>query len=165
MKRPEREPDAAEIQLLVTTDHGMVPVTDLLNVARILRRHDIPATAVSSGTSSFLYFDDPTKIAAAAERLSAYDEFAVVHRDAQPDGWHIGTSERVGELILSARPPYFFEDSDAWPGYLSWLTWLGPDVLPTWGFIAATHGYPTGTPGVEGLLYTRGIAFAQGREV
>ena len=42
------------IQLMVTTDHGMVPVTHLINVARILSRHDIDARAVSSGTSSFL---------------------------------------------------------------------------------------------------------------
>ena len=31
--------------------------------------------------------------------------------------------------------------------------------------LQATHGYPTGTPGVEGILYTRGAVFAEAREV
>lgn len=159
------QPDAARIQLLVTTDHGMMPVTYLVNVARILRRHDVHARALSSGTSSFLYFDDPKDVGPAAERLSGYEAFDVVRRDAQPADWHLGTGGRVGQLILSARPPYFIEDSDEWPDYLHWLTRIGPDVLPAFGFVYASHGYPPDTPGVQGILYAWGSAFARGREV
>ena len=163
----DAQPDAAEIQLLVTTDHGMVPVETLVNIQRILRRHEIPARAVSSGTSSFLYFDDPSEeaVADAIRKLSAYEAFDVIRPEEQPEQWHLGTGPRVGELILSAHPPYFIEDADAWPVWVRWLAWVGPDLLPSSALLSATHGYPTGTPGVEGVLYVRGGAFAPGRRV
>ena len=163
----EAQPDGAQIQLLVTTDHGMKPVEQLVNIQRILRRQEIPARAVSAGTSSFLYFDDPSEavLSEAVRKLSAYDAFEVVRRDAQPEDWHIGTGPRVGELILSARPPYFIEDAEAWPVWVRWLAYVGPDLLPSGAVLSATHGYPTGTPGIEGILYVRGDAFAPGREI
>lgn len=163
----DAQPDRDEIQLLVTTDHGMLPVEYLVNLHRILRRHDIEARAVSTGTSSFLYFEDPseTALAHAFEKLSAYAEFDVVRRDAQPASWHIGAGPRVGELIVSAHPPYFIEDPDAWPWYIAWLEYIGPDFLDSSSALQATHGYVAGTPGVEGILYTWGSAFAAGREL
>ena len=161
------QPDSNDIQLLVTTDHGMVPVEYLVNIHRILRRHDIDARAVSTGTTSFLYFNHPNEaiLADAITKLSSYQEFDVFRRDAQPDGWHIGTGPRVGELIVSAHPPYFIEDPDSWPWYVGWLKYVGPDFLPSSSTLKATHGYPTGTPGVEGILYTHGSAFRKNHEV
>jgi hypothetical protein len=163
----DEAPDAADIQLLVTTDHGMVPVESLVNIHRILRRHDIEAEAVSTGTSSFLYFEEPseTHLTHALEALSSYEEFDVVRREAQPKDWHIGAGPRVGDLIVSAHPPYFIEDPESWPAFIRWLQYVGPDFLPSAGAIQATHGYPTGTPGVEGIVYTRGSAFAVAHEV
>ena len=163
----EAQPDGDQIQLLVTTDHGMVPVDSLVNIQRILRRHEIPARAVSAGTSSFLYFDEPGEaiVDDAIEKLSAYDAFDVVRPRDQPPEWHLGTGARVGDLILSARPPYFVEDARAWPVWVRWLAWVGPDILPASALLSATHGYPPETPGVEGILYVRGDAFASGRGV
>ncbi len=160
-KPSKGQPDGAEIQLLVTTDHGMKPVEELVKIQRILRRQKIPARAVSAGTSSFLYFDEPSEavLAESIRKLSAYDAFEVVRRDAQSEDWHIGTGPRVGELILSARPPYFVEAADAWPVWVRWLAYVGPDLLPSGAVISATHGYPAGTPGIEGILYARGDAF------
>jgi alkaline phosphatase D len=158
-------PDADAVQLLVTTDHGMVPVTHVVNIARILRRHDIPARPLSTGTTSFLYFENADAIDEAFEKLSAYEEFDVVRREAQPKDWHLGSGPRVGELIVSAHPPYFIEDVASWPWFLRWLGWVGPDFLDATRSVKATHGYPTGTPGVEGILYAQGSAFAPGREV
>jgi alkaline phosphatase D len=160
-------PDAGSVQLLITTDHGMVPVAYLVNMRRILRRHDIDAEAVSSGTSSFLYFDDPTEetLSEAQRLLAGYSQFKVVRRNAQPRDWHLGSGPRVGQLIVSASPPYFIEDPDAWPWIIRWMQFIGPDFLPAKLGVQATHGYEPGTPGVEGILYTRGSAFAAGREV
>jgi len=160
-------PDADHVQLLVTTDHGMVPVESLVNLRRILRRHGIDAHAVSTGTTSFLYLDDPSEaiLAEAIEKLSAYSEFDVVRPDQAPAAWHIGKGPRVGDLIVSARPPYFIEDPDRWPWFIGWMQYIGPDFIPSTAGIKATHGYVTGTPGVEGILYTHGSAFAAGREV
>ena len=161
------QPDADQIQLLVTTDHGMVPVETLVNLGRILRRRDIDAEAVSSGTSSFLYFTDPSEevIADAIAKLSQYDAFDVVRKTAQPEDWHIGSGPRVGDLIVSAHPPYFIESPEAWPWFIRWLQYIGPDFIPSSAGLKASHGYPAGTPGVEGILYTFGSAFAQDHEV
>jgi alkaline phosphatase D len=158
-------PDADAIQVLVTTDHGMVPVTHVVNIARILRRHDIQARALSTGTTSFLYFESEQGIGEAFEKLSTYEEFDVVRREDQPRDWHLGTGPRVGDLIVSAHPPYFIEDSASWPWFLRWLGTVGPDFLDATRSLKASHGYPTGTPGVEGILYARGSAFAPGRRV
>jgi predicted AlkP superfamily pyrophosphatase or phosphodiesterase len=163
----DAQPDAEDLQLLVTTDHGMVGVEQVVNIARILRRHGIPARPVSSGTSSFLYFEDgdPAAIDAGFRALATYDEFDVWRRESQPTDWHLGTGPRLGDLIVSAHPPYFIEDIGGWPWFLRWLGFVGPDFLDSSGSVKATHGYPVSVAGVEGVLYTRGSAFAVDREV
>ncbi|MGE4609196.1 MAG: nucleotide pyrophosphatase/phosphodiesterase family protein [Myxococcota bacterium] len=166
----DAQPDRDDIHLLITTDHGMVPVEQVVNISRILRRHDIRARPVSTGTASFLYFDRSddawqANVDEALGKLSSYEQFDVVRSDLQPSGWHIGSGPRVGDVIVSAHPPYFIEDISAFPWFLRWLEYVGPDFLASTAWLKATHGYPTGTPGIEGILYTRGSAFARGREV
>ncbi len=166
----DAQPDHEDIHLVVTTDHGMVPVAQVVNISRILRRHEIVARAVSSGTTSFLYFDGKVEgrsaaVEAAFQKLSQYDQFDVVRPEAQPPGWHIGTGPRAGDLIVSAHPPLFIEDIAEFPWFLRWLAYVGPDFLDSSASLKATHGYPNATPGVEGILYSRGASFAEGREV
>jgi len=157
-----------QVTLLVTTDHGMLPVWINVNVARILRNHDIDATAVSSGTTSFLYFREPTPphIQEAMRALHPYFlQFDVIERgQAQPD-WHIGSGARVGDLILSAHPPYFIEDGGHWPAWLRWLTRWGPELLWSRMSMKATHGYPPKTQGMAGILYAWGAGIAPAREI
>ena len=54
--------------LFVTTDHGMRPVPDIVNIRRILYNHAIDAEPVSTGTTSFLYFRDPGRSGRGADR-------------------------------------------------------------------------------------------------
>lgn len=161
----DRHPDGSDIALFVTTDHGMLPVTHAVNVTRILRRHDIEAHAISDGTSSFLYFEDPADVDAAAEGLSGHDAFEVYRPEELPAWSRLGTGPRVGDLVLSAHPPYFTADVELWPWWARWLAVIGPDLVPAMGSLAATHGYPPGTPGVAGVLYGFGAGIAAGRRV
>jgi predicted AlkP superfamily pyrophosphatase or phosphodiesterase len=161
----ERGPHAGRTAVLVTTDHGMRPVTHLINIQRILIRHDIPARPVSSGTTAFLYFDDPAAVGAAAAKLAGYEAFEVLRRDALPDYARLGQGPRVGELIVSAKPPHFIEDADTWPRWLRWLARWGPEISPAGPFLKATHGYPPETPGMAGILYAWGAGIAAGRSV
>jgi len=151
--------------LIVTTDHGMIPVTTNVNVTKILANHRIHARALSDGTTSFLYFDDPAERERAVTELAAYTQFDVVRREAQPVSWHLGTSARVGDLILSARPPYFIQDIERWPPWAQWLGSWGPELLWAEPALKAGHGYPPETPGVQGMLYAWGSGIAVGREV
>lgn len=158
-------PFAAHTTVIVTTDHGMLPVTHNVNIKKILLNHDIDAAFLSSGTTSFLYFADPTQVDRAVEALSGYGEFDVVRRAQQPADWHLGISARVGDLVVSAKPPYFIEDIDRWPSWARWLGTWGPELLWAGFALKATHGYPPETPGVEGILYAWGAGIAAGREV
>ena len=58
---------------------------------------------------------------------------------------------RVGDVIVSAKPPYFIEDVHRWPTWLQWLGTFGPEFLWAGLSLQASHGYPPGTPGVEGI--------------
>ena len=53
-------------------------------------------------------------------------EFDVVRKEAQPADWHLGSGPRIGDLILSAHPPFFIEDADNWPWWAKWLGGWGP---------------------------------------
>jgi len=164
MQAIEAGPGRDATALLVTTDHGMAPVTRIVNIERILREHGIRARAVSTGTTSFLYFDDPTQVEPAARKLSAHKPFEVLRREALPSYAHLGTGPRVAPLILSARPPYFIEDASSWPVYVRWLGVAGPLFPSASLFLKATHGYPPGVPGMAGVLYAWGDGIAEGVE-
>lgn len=151
--------------VIVTTDHGMLPVTTNVNIKKILLNHTIDAAFLSSGTTSFLYFADPSQIDRAFAALSGYQQFDIVRRTAQPADWHLGTSARVGDLVISAKPPYFIEDVDRWPSWSRWLGTWGPELLWAGLAIRASHGYPPETPGMHGILYAWGAGIATGREV
>jgi arylsulfatase A-like enzyme len=156
--------DAIEA-LPFTTDHGMLPVTYNVNVSRILANHGISARYRSSGTTSFLYFDDPAQADEAVAQLSGYEEFDAVRKAAQPALWHLGGGPRVGDVVLSAKPPYFIEDISRWPRWVRWLGTWGPEFLWAGFTLKATHGYPPDTPGVEGVLYAWGAGIPPGREL
>jgi hypothetical protein len=162
-------PEALDIALLVASDHGMVPVQHIVNLPRILLRHDIEARAVTTGTTAFLYFghddngesatDLEARIDSAARALSQYDEFEILRKEALPVYARLGDGPRVPELILSAKPGYYTADPDLWPWYLRPLGVVGQDFLdsPLFGAgLRAAHGYPPGTPGNDGVLYVWG---------
>ncbi len=158
-------PDRERVTLIVTTDHGMRAADRVVNIKRILGRHDIEATALSTGTTSFLYFEDASGVEEAAQKLAAYDEFEVIRPDAPPAYFHLGRGPRVGQLIVSARPPYFIEDTDLWPAWVRWIAPIGPEFIWAGFALKATHGYPPDTPGVQGILYAWGSGVATGRAV
>ena len=159
----EARPDADQVTLLVTTDHGMREISHLVNIRRILRSEEIPARPVSSGTTSFLYFEDGADVDAAARALSRYDEFEVLRRDALPGYAHLGTGPRVGQLVVSAKPPYFIEDTEMWPSYLRWLGDYGPKFIWARFSLRATHGYPPDVEGMDGIVYAWGRGVANGK--
>jgi predicted AlkP superfamily pyrophosphatase or phosphodiesterase len=161
MRALENGPGRDAAALVVVTDHGLAPVTELVNVQRILRANEIPARALSAGTTSFLYFDDPAAVEPAVRKLAKYPQFEVLRREALPEYARLGAGPRVPPLILSARPPYFIEDADRWPVGLRWLGNFGPEFPPAGLFVKATHGYPPATPGMKGVLYLWGDGVAE----
>jgi predicted AlkP superfamily pyrophosphatase or phosphodiesterase len=163
-----RLPYGGEVTLLAMSDHGHLPVTHLINVRRVLTRHSIRARDVTTGTTSFLHFDDRSQIDRACEALAGYREFSVIERDRPPQFAHLGTGERVGDLILSAHQGYYMVDPVMAPWYLKPLATMGRDIYPSpfmgVGLVSA-HGYPPDTPGIQGILYAWGSGVARSREI
>jgi hypothetical protein len=150
------------------SDHGHLPVTHLINVRRILSRHGIRGRDVTTGTTSFIYFDDKSQVDRAYQALATHQEFDVLRRDNQPAFAQLGQSDRVGDLILSAHPGYYMVDPDLAPWYLKPLATFGRDIYPSpfmgVGLVSA-HGYPPETPGIHGILYGWGNGLPRGREI
>jgi predicted AlkP superfamily pyrophosphatase or phosphodiesterase len=148
--------------VLVASDHGMVPVTRIVNVTRILRRHEIDARAVTTGTTGFLYFEDrdrSARVEAAYRALARYEEFEVWRKESLPEYARLGSGPRVPELILAAKPGYYTADPDLWPFFLRPLGVFGKDFLdsPLLGAgLRAAHGYAPGTEGNDGVFYAWG---------
>jgi predicted AlkP superfamily pyrophosphatase or phosphodiesterase len=151
--------------LLVTTDHGMREVSHIANVRRILHWHGIEAEPVSTGTTSFLYFADGAEVDAAHSALAGYEQFEVLRGDALPEYARLGNGGRVPQLIISAKHPYFIEDTDLWPSWLRWMGRWGPRFVWARPFLKATHGFPPDVEGMSGVLYAWGDGVAKGREV
>ncbi len=153
---------------LVMSDHGHLPVTHLLNVRRILIRHGIRGRDVTIGTTSFVYFEDKSEIDRACRALAGYREFEVFRREHQPPFAHLGSGERVGDLVLSAHPGYYMIDPDLAPWYLRPLARIGRHKYPSpfagSGLVSA-HGYPPETPGMQGILYAWGSGISPGRQI
>ena len=159
---------ADEVTLIVMSDHGHLPVAHLINARRILRRHGIRGRDVTTGTTSFVYFDDKSEIDRACQALAGYPEFDVLRRESQPRYARLGEGDRVGDLILSAHPGYYMVDPDLAPWYLKPLATFGRHVYPSpfmgVGLVSA-HGYPPDTPGIQGILYACGSGIPAGREI
>ena len=151
--------------LIVTTDHGMRPTTEIINVEYLLRRHHIAARMVATGTTAFLYLDDPATRPAAIEALSQYDAFDIILPEAQPAWSHLGTGPRSGDLILSAKPPYAIEDRGQLPWFVRWLAWTGPTLIDASSTLHASHGYPPDTPGVHGVFFAWGDGVRRGQQL
>jgi hypothetical protein len=164
----DRLPHRDQVTLFVMSDHGHLPVTHLINVRRILSRHGIRGRDVTTGTTSFVYFDDKSQVDRACQALATYHEFDVLRRDNQPQFAQLGQSDRVGDLILSAHPGYYMVDPDLAPWYLKPLATFGRDIYPSpfmgVGLVSA-HGYPPDTPGIHGILYGWGSGLPRGREI
>jgi arylsulfatase A-like enzyme len=148
--------------LLVTTDHGLRTIDQNVNARRILRRLGIDGISIGSGAVTMVYLDDPASAQEAARKLSVYDPFETHTRDAQPDWSQLGQGPRVGDLILVAKPAYVIHDENAWPWYIRWKAWLGPDLIEMGG---ASHGYPPNTPGIAGVFYGWGAGVPYNRRL
>ena len=151
--------EGVPVSLLLFSDHGMIPVHHIVNLPRIMNRHDIDARAVTTGTTGFLYFEDNAAVPAAVDALSPYDEFEVFRRGSLPEYMHLGESSRVPDLIIAAKPGYYTADPELWPWYLRPLGWFGPDFVPSpimGAGLRAAHGYAPGTPGNDGVFYAWG---------
>lgn len=147
--------------LIVTTDHGLIPVTTHLNIGGLLRRAGIDALVAADGSIAHVYLTDPSTRDAAAAKLQGRKQFDAIVPGKAPQWAHLGTSERLGDLVISTKPGYYMFDRGIWPAHLRFAERFAPDELAEKTIVAA-HGYPPSTPGVESVFFAMGAGIAKG---
>lgn len=136
----QANPDALPITLIVTTDHGMAEVKGMLNVDAIVRRAGVDGLVVAEGTIAFVHLDDPSEREVAIEALSRGAHYDVIDPQAPPPYVQIGTSPRVGDVVLAAHEGYWMADLGRWPWHLRWSSYFAGDVIDS-GRFKGMHGY------------------------
>jgi hypothetical protein len=93
------------------------------------------------------------------EALSRYDFLDVIDPLDPPAYARVGTSARVGDLMIVLHEGYWAFDLGFWPWHLRWNSWFGEGVVASERF-KAMHGY-----NAEAMPALRGIFCAWGAEI
>ena len=162
-------PAGREASLVIGADHGMAPVGPIINIQRILNRHDIKARPASAGTDAFLYLQPGESLDRVVSALGAYrDLFEIYPKGHYPEYAHLGSSARAGDALIIAKPPFWLEGRDRFP---PWTAWAGIDTIwpvaftPIYGGLKASHGYPPQMPEMHGVFFAWGAGIAKGVEI
>lgn len=163
-------PADREGTLIVGTDHGMIKVDQVINLPRIMTRHSIRARDAGDGGSAYLYLDPGESVERVEKALSRYPHAFTVHRTGRYPAPYarLGTSKRLGDLMLVVKPPYYLAGTDSFPSYAYWMgmSWLWSDIFtPDFGGLAASHGYDSSIEAMHGIFYAWGAGVAKGKEV
>jgi len=162
-------PPGREGTLVIGTDHGMIDVGPIINVGRLMNMYSIQADQASDGGISLLYLHKGESAGRVANALSHYGyAFDVYRKGHYPAFAHLGDGPRSGDILLVAKPPYWF---------------VGPEVMPMWanvlgvthfwpvtftpfaGGLKADHGYSPNIVQMHGIFYAWGAGVAQGKEI
>jgi predicted AlkP superfamily pyrophosphatase or phosphodiesterase len=150
--------------LIVISDHGMIDAAAHINVERILRNADIDATFTGDGAIAHVYLRDPGKRDAALAKLKGNAHVTAFAPEQPPAYSHMGTSKRMGDLVIQTKPGDYVFDRGMWPKHLRWAAIYGSEVLAGRRF-AGMHGYPPDTPGVQSVFYAWGAGIARGAKL
>lgn len=140
------------INLIVTSDHGMYPVTTTRDSV-ITVESDLPAgfMAVTSQTLIQLYARTDADIDEAYAHLKAKEKnFRVFRKGETPRHWHYGIHDHIGDLLLVADPGHVFAESQE----------------AATGQTIGVHGYdPYTVDEMQGIFYAWGPDIRQGMHI
>ena len=163
-------PAGQEGTLIIGTDHGMINVSPLVNLGRIMNRHWIKARDAGEGGNAYLHLDKDESIDRVEKALSSYSGVISVYRRGNfPAYAHLGNTNRTGDLMLVVKPPYYIAGSRSFPwfAYMMGVNWFWSDIFPAeaWGGLKASHGYEPSIPEMHGIFYAWGAGVAKGHEI
>ena len=162
-------PPGREGTLIIGTDHGMMDVGPIINVGRLMNKYSIKADQASDGGISLLYLQKGESAERVADALKAYGyAFSVYRKGRYPDFTHLGDGPRAGDLMLVAKPPYYFVGPEVipWWGHALGVTHFWPvTFVPFAGGLKADHGYDPRVVQMQGIFYAWGAGIAKGKEI
>jgi predicted AlkP superfamily pyrophosphatase or phosphodiesterase len=104
-----------ELYILLTTDHGMMPVKTLVNFEKLLaKKPSLAVQMVTSGPLGMIYLDQvpsdqtTTLKASMLEDLRKWDFVSVYTRETLPPDWRLAHPTRVGDIVVMLKPGYSF---------------------------------------------------------
>lgn len=168
MKALSSLPAGREGTLVIGTDHGMMDVSPLINVGRLMNMYDIHGIQKTDGATIFLYLDkgeSADRVVAALNGGGHSDAFVAYKKGHFPAYAHLGNGPRVPDVMVIAKPPYWVVDPALFPW---WANALGvnhfwsPVFTPFAGGIAATHGYDPSIMQMHGNFFMWGAGVKRG---
>ena len=152
----EQEGLGSQVTLIVTTDHGMAASDKMVKMERVVREAGVDAHVYAQGANAHLYLKDPASKSKAIKALSRYDFLDVIDPTDPPAYARVGTSARVGDLMIVLHEGYWTMDMGFWPWNLRWGSWYGEAVIPSERY-RSMHGYnPEAVPAIRGIFYAWG---------
>ncbi len=141
------------LTLIVVSDHGMTPMGSHIDLRAALDSAGIEAGIVGS-TVAHVHLKDPSQVASARTVLSALKNVEVRSGDeAKP--LRIAPPSRMGDLVVTTRPPFTFASADGAEG-------VAEDVLSYFGWDFGGHGYDPQLPDMGAIFLAMGRGVAPG---
>ncbi len=106
-----------KLYLVLTTDHGMAPVTTLVNIEKLFTaKPPHVVKLVTSGPLGMIYLDQlaPERAGeleqAMLRDLRRFDFLGAYARRDLPRDWHFDFPSRVGDIVVMLKPGYSFSN-------------------------------------------------------
>jgi len=136
--------------LLVVSDHGMTPASDVVPVRESLEAAGLGDARLVTGTSvAHVFLDSGDDSARAEQALGGLEGVAIYSRSALPRGLRLGHPQRTGDLVLLVEPPRTFRE----PNAAQRLGFLGRGIF---AWQPSLHGYSPGHPDMGAVFYAMG---------
>ena len=148
-----------ETTLILSSDHGMTRLDRPIDPREALEDADISARVRSGAGMSNVYLEDPADLERAESILSGLSEGHEVHRAGPAsERLGIGTGSRVGDLVLVARPPYYYKRTRG-------IEAVSESVLQFFGWRFGGHGFAADHPDMAGIFFAMGRGVPAGLQL
>lgn len=162
-------PAGREATLIVGADHGMTKVEKVINIGKLRNIHHFEADVAYGSGSAMLYLKPGVDAAMIAKALSGYhDVFQVYRKGHFPAYAHIGSSPRVGDLLLVTRPPFALQGPEMMQPEVAARddNISGPAIYePKETWFNSMHGFTPDVEAMHGAFFAWGAGVAPGTQL
>ena len=144
--------------LIVVSDHGMVEVSEAIDLRRSLEADGIRARVMSGGGVAHVYLEDPGRTALAVRRMNAIEGVRAYARAELPIELRGQHPQRAGDVVALTDPPRTFYRLTAIER--GWVTLR--DLL---GHKRGMHGYDPDHPEMAAVFLALGRGVPSGLEL
>lgn len=147
------------INLMVTSDHGMFPLSlkkeSYLDLSALTIEKDSTTIVINSGTQVQFYISNPDKVASTYAALKRQENhFKVMKKEETPEAWGYRSHQRIGQVLLIAENGFEFRNKIS-----GTIGSSGTDTVGVHGY------YASQTPDLWGIFYALGPNIISGSKI